>query len=90
MIPLNALAADDLVKTISDDKQPLLLELREMADSRRIECRSLAVQCLALLDQFEPLITALGDSDERPVWPVHIASVRVGAGPRASHGRQSA
>ncbi len=81
LIPLNALAADDLVKTISDDKRPLILELQEMADSanprgRRIECRSLAVQCLALLDQFEPSIAALGDADERSVWSVHIGSVR--------------
>ena len=74
--PLNALAADDLVRIISDDKKPLNLELREMAEHRRIEWRSLAVQCLALLDEFEPLITALGDPDEHPVWPVQITSVR--------------
>jgi hypothetical protein len=68
MLPLNALAADALFATISDESQPLLLELRQMADHRRVERRSIAAQCMAMLDEFEPLIRALGDENERGIW----------------------
>ncbi len=74
--PLIARAGDDLLKALSDESRPMLLELREMADSRRFEDRAAAADCLALLDQFEPLVVALNDPDEHAVWPMLVIDVR--------------
>ena len=49
-------AADAVNKElIADDPsgQPLLAQLRELTQNRRVEVRNLAVQCLTLLGDFE-------------------------------------
>jgi hypothetical protein len=54
----------------------LLVALREMVDHRKVEFKSLGAQCLALLDEFEPLIATFNDPDQRPMWSIEIASVK--------------
>ena len=50
--------------------------LVEMAGERRVEFRSIGAQSLALMDDFEPLVTAFRDEGQRPMWAAEIASVR--------------
>jgi hypothetical protein len=73
--PLDVQASDFLAQSLQDDK-PLPVALREMVDHRKVEIKSLGAQCLALLDEFEPLVAAFSDPDQRPMWPVEIASVK--------------
>jgi hypothetical protein len=73
--PLDAQASEFLAQSLQDPKQ-LPIVLHEMVDHRKVEIKSLGAQCLALLDDFEPLVAAFSDPDQRPVWPVEIASVK--------------
>ena len=73
--PLDARAAQMLNQSL-DGKQPVSQVLREMADHRRAENRSLAARSLALIDEFEPFIDLLNDPDERAVWPIQIESLQ--------------
>jgi hypothetical protein len=71
----DAHASDYLAQSLQDDK-PLLVALGEMVDHRRVEIKSMGAQCLALLDEFEPLVASFNDSESRPMWAVDIASVK--------------
>jgi hypothetical protein len=73
--PLDAQASDFLAQSLQDNK-PLPVALREMVDHRKVEFKSLGAQCLALLDEFEPLVAAFSESEQRPMWPVEIVSVK--------------
>src|SRR5262249_55674867 len=73
--PLDVQASDFLAQSLQDDK-PLPVVLQEMVEHRKVEYKSLGAQCLALLDDFEPLVAAFNDPDQRPMWPVEIASVK--------------
>ena len=68
--------ASEALIGLLDSGKPLMVALREMAMHRRVENREFAAQCLAQLDQFEPLISAFNDPDQRPVWPLEIACVK--------------
>jgi hypothetical protein len=68
-------ASDFLAQSLLDDK-PLAVALQEMVEHRKVEYKSLGAQCLAQLDDFEPLVAALNDSEQRMMWPVEIASVK--------------
>lgn len=69
-------------------QRPADLTLRELAEHRRREVRQLALRCLALIDDFEPLVKALDDPDEKMIWPdcLHIEQLRaaVARGPSAA------
>jgi hypothetical protein len=71
--PIDGRAGQALSQMI-DDKRPLTQILREMADpqNRRAENKSLAARSLALVDEFEPLVLMLNDTDQRAVWPIQI------------------
>jgi hypothetical protein len=73
--PLEAQASDFLAQSLQDDK-PLPVALREMVDHRKVEFKSMGAQCLALLDEFEPLVAAFSDSYQRPMWKDEIISVK--------------
>ena len=73
--PLDARASEFLAQSLQDEKQ-LSVALREMVDHRQVEIKSLGAQCLAMLDEFEPLVAAFNDPESRPMWPVEIASVK--------------
>jgi hypothetical protein len=68
--------ASETLVGLLDSGKPLMVALREMAIQRRVENREFAAQCLAQLDQFEPLVSAFNDPDQRAVWPLEIASVK--------------
>jgi hypothetical protein len=72
----NDARASEALATALDADKPLLIALHEMATHRRVEYRAFAAECLALLDQFEPLVGMFNDPDQRPMWPVEIASVK--------------
>jgi hypothetical protein len=76
--PLNAseTRASEALAGLLDSGKPIMVALREMATQRRVENRELAAECLAQLDQFEPLISAFNDPDQRAMWPLEIACVK--------------
>jgi hypothetical protein len=86
--PLNAndARASETLVTALDSGKPLLVALREMAVQRRVENREFAAQCLAQLDQYEPLVSAFSDPDQRAMWPLEIACVKaaLARGPNAA------
>ena len=68
--PLNAneQSCAEALATDLDNNKPLVIALREMANRRRVEQRAFAAQCLALLDDFEPLVSMFGDATQKPMW----------------------
>ncbi len=66
--PRDPIAARDLSERLTPDR-PVTLVLKEEADSRRFEVRSLAVCSLAYLGDFDPLFVALNDAKLRVYWP---------------------
>jgi hypothetical protein len=73
--PIDARAAKALSESL-DEQRPVTQALLEMAGHRREENRSLAARSLALIDEFEPLVSLLSDKDERSVWPIQIESLQ--------------
>lgn len=57
-------------------ERPVDLGLKELAVDRRTEARSLAMRCLALLDDFDGLLDALGEVKMRSGWNNYIESLR--------------
>ncbi|HUT90891.1 MAG TPA: hypothetical protein VMY37_15410 [Thermoguttaceae bacterium] len=53
-----------------------VLGLRELADHRRREVRSLALRCLDCLGDFELLVAALDDPDQKMAWPDYVEQLR--------------
>jgi len=53
-----------------------VLGLRELADHRRREVRSLALRCLDCLGDFELLVAALDDPDQKMAWPDYLEQLR--------------
>jgi hypothetical protein len=72
---LDSQASEFLAQSLQDPK-PLSVALREMVDHRKVELKSLGAQCLALLGEFDPLVAAFNDPDQRPMWPIEIVSVK--------------
>ncbi|HZZ29901.1 MAG TPA: hypothetical protein VFE46_18030 [Pirellulales bacterium] len=68
-------ASEYLAQSLKDDK-PLLVALDEMVNHRKQEYKAMGAQCLAMLDEFEPLVSTFSDPDQRAMWPVEIASVK--------------
>jgi len=59
-----------------DNERPVALIIREFVDHRRVELRYLAARSLALIDEFDPLIPAFNDYDQRAVWPQQVKSLQ--------------
>ncbi len=57
-------------------RRSTLLGLRELADHRRREVRSLALRCLDCLGDFELLVAALDDPDQKTAWPDYVEQLR--------------
>jgi len=53
-----------------DNNKPLVIALREMSSTsnRRVEQRAFAAKCLALLDDFEMLVSMFGDTTQKAMW----------------------
>lgn len=54
------------------------LELHEAAYHRRPEVRRLAVRCLGSLGDYELMVTALNDPEQRLNWPDYVEQLREG------------
>ena len=54
----------------------MLAEKTESSQERRIEARTLAIRCLTFLDEFEPAIRALADSEQRNWWQMHFTALQ--------------
>jgi hypothetical protein len=61
----------------ANPSKPLILSLQEQATDRRVEVRSLVARCLALLDEFEPVIHELSDNRQYSFWPTEVDSLRL-------------
>jgi hypothetical protein len=88
----NDVRASEALATALDGDKPLVQALREMVEHQRVEYCAMGAQCLALLDEFEPLIAAFHDENQRPMWNIEIACVRaaVARGPAtAAHVREA-
>jgi hypothetical protein len=75
LTPNDARCAELLAADLENNK-PLLIALREMAARPQVEQHAFAAQCLALLDEFDPLVSALGDVDRKSKWPADIATLK--------------
>jgi len=64
-------AAETVEKALGGDR-PVRVGLKEMADHRQKEVRSLAMRCLGCLGDFQMVVAALNSPDERLLWPDHI------------------
>jgi hypothetical protein len=53
-----------------------VLGLRELADHRRKEVRWLALRCLDCLGDFELMVAALDDPEQKMVWPDYVDRLR--------------
>ena len=68
-------AAVDLNRAL-DGKHGVTVVLREMAEHRKAENRSLAARSLALVNDFDPFVDLLNDVDQRAVWAAQIESLQ--------------
>ena len=65
---LDNLAMPDIEESLLIGEKPVAVALDELTQHRKREIRSLAVRCLAYLDQFEPAVEALADDKQHPSW----------------------
>ena len=75
--PLDQRGALTLERELSGGR-PANLVLRELVDFKLREVRSLAVRSLALIGDFEPLLRALDDADQKLYWDDSIEQLRAG------------
>lgn len=68
--------ASGTVERELDVRRSTVLGLRELADHRRREVRSLALRCLDCLGDFELLVAALDDLDQKAAWPDYVEQLR--------------
>ena len=76
---LEKMAADTVNKDlVADDAtgESIQARLRELTQHRRQETRSLAVQCLTLIGDFESFLPQLNDEKQRATWSQQIDAVR--------------
>lgn len=72
-------AADELERALPLERsiELTLAEKTEASSSRRREeVRALAAHCLTYFNQFNPVITSLNDSGQRPWWHSHFLTLR--------------
>ncbi len=72
---LDQRAASSLEHEITLDRM-VSMSLKELAESRRAEVRTLAVRCSGYVGEFEPFVAALNDADQRTEWPRHIEALK--------------
>jgi hypothetical protein len=68
-------AAAAIEKELTPDRA-LSLTLKELAQNRRIEVRSLAIRCGGYLGDFDANVAALNDTDQHAAWPAQVESLR--------------
>ncbi|MBN1908689.1 MAG: hypothetical protein JW818_03030, partial [Pirellulales bacterium] len=78
--------AADTVEQETRGGRPVALVLAELVEHRKREVNWLAIRCLAHLDQFTPIVRALGDTERKLDWPDYVDQLRqaVTRGPEAA------
>jgi hypothetical protein len=77
--PIERMAGDSLERLI-DHERPLNLSLQEAMKDRRVEVRALASRCLAVLDDFEPILRELSDPNQYSYWTGEFDALRHAVG----------
>ena len=75
MTQLERGAAEEVIRSLALGR-PMLLALHELADHRRVEVRSLAVESLISAGEFWPLVDSLGDRKMKAYWGRQLEAVR--------------
>ena len=75
MTQLERGAVEEIIRSLALGR-PMLLALHELADHRRVEVRSLAVESLIGAGEFWPLVDSLGDRKMKAYWPRQLEAVR--------------
>jgi hypothetical protein len=74
---LDEMASADMNRALSaDNKRPVALAIRELAEHRRWELKYFGARSLALMDEFDFFIPAFNDVDQRGVWVRQIESLQ--------------
>ncbi|MHB1034100.1 MAG: hypothetical protein ACYC35_06925 [Pirellulales bacterium] len=68
-------AAATLEQAVQVDRSATL-SLKELADHRRVEIRSLAASCLCQIREFTPSVNVLNDPNQRAAWSGQIDALR--------------
>jgi len=69
------LAAKTIEEAIPVDR-PVTLGLREKLDHRKKEVRRLATRCLGYVGDFGPMVAALNDPEQKPLWIDYLEELR--------------
>ncbi len=75
MTQLERGAVEEVIRSLALGR-PMLLALHELADHRRVEVRSLAVESLIEAGEFWPLVDSLGDRKMKAYWSRQLEAVR--------------
>ena len=83
--PMERRASTEVESFLRADK-PVAPAVTELATHRKIENSQLAAQCLALIDEFEPIVPLLNDPKYRVAWTPQIESLRaaIARGPKTA------
>jgi hypothetical protein len=73
--PAQRRASTELENSLQPD-EPVAQGLRDLSKHRQLEISLLAVQSMALIDDFEPLVPMLNDAKYRSLWTADIESLR--------------
>ncbi|MBL9125405.1 MAG: hypothetical protein JNG90_17335 [Planctomycetaceae bacterium] len=78
-------AAEFVAENFALDR-PAQLELKQLAEHRRSEVRSLAVNCLAAIGNYDALVKSLNDDTSRSSWKQQVDELRraLAHGPEAA------
>jgi hypothetical protein len=69
-------SAAEQIHAVLDEDVPLRHSLKELAEHRRVEIRSLAARQLSYLDEFDAVVSALDNEQQRASWPDHFDALR--------------
>lgn len=72
---IDSLASRALEPFIREDKS-VMLSLRERAEDRKSEVRSLASRCLAFLNSFDSIIKEFNDDSQKSYWAAEFEALR--------------
>jgi len=75
IVPIDRESQAVLERLLVGDK-PLNLSLAETLEHRQVNVRSLAARCLAILDEFEPLLKELNDPRQYSFWNGEFVTLR--------------
>jgi hypothetical protein len=73
--PIEKRASEGIDESLQPDR-PITLGLKELATDKRVEISSLALQCLAEIDEFDSFVMSLMDSTQRLSWNTQIEALR--------------